>query len=135
MKPERAMETDEPYRILGVAPGADEAEVRAAYRAALRRHPPEGDPQGFKRLRAAYEAVRDPAAAASTALFAGPRIPGRPAPTDAELGVPRVVAPTPEELSRDLRTVAFAGTDFTRTSFPEDLHDPVGSPNRRDGEG
>lgn len=47
-----------PFEILGVAEDADDATIRQAYLRLLRRHPPERDPDGFRRLRAAYEAVR-----------------------------------------------------------------------------
>jgi curved DNA-binding protein CbpA len=48
----------DPYRVLGVTPdNADDASIRAAYLEALRTHPPERDPTGFQRLRAAYEQI------------------------------------------------------------------------------
>ena len=50
-----------PYDVLGVARTASEAELKRAYFALVRAHPPERDPDTFKRVRAAYERLRDPA--------------------------------------------------------------------------
>jgi hypothetical protein len=48
------IDRDEALRVLGIDadPGAD---VRRAYLRKLREHPPERDPEGFQRIRAAYE--------------------------------------------------------------------------------
>jgi curved DNA-binding protein CbpA len=53
------MESD-PYAILGIRADATEPEIRRAYFARVKEHPPERDPEGFKAIRAAYERVRDP---------------------------------------------------------------------------
>ncbi|MDR1815076.1 MAG: tetratricopeptide repeat protein [Clostridiales Family XIII bacterium] len=42
-------------KTLGVAPNAGEEQIRAAYLALLPDHHPEDDPEGFRRLREAYE--------------------------------------------------------------------------------
>lgn len=47
--------TQSPWSVLGVRPDAAEADVRRAYAALLKQTNPEDDPEGFKRLRAAYE--------------------------------------------------------------------------------
>jgi curved DNA-binding protein CbpA len=49
-----------PYAVLGVDPAATPDEVKTAYFALVRAHPPERDPEAFKRIRAAYEQLRDP---------------------------------------------------------------------------
>src|SRR4029453_799394 len=47
-----------PFAVLGIEETADDAQVRAAYLAKVRRSPPDRDPDGFRRVREAYEAVR-----------------------------------------------------------------------------
>ena len=47
----------DPYQVLGIARAADDAAVRAAYLAAVRRHPPERDAEGFAAVRKAFDAV------------------------------------------------------------------------------
>ncbi|MEW6208802.1 MAG: DnaJ domain-containing protein [Acidobacteriota bacterium] len=61
--------TDDPYKTLGVESNATEAEIKQAYFALVRAHPPESDPQGFKRIRAAYEKLRSRGERAETDLF------------------------------------------------------------------
>ena len=41
-----------------------QGELKRAYRAAVRRHPPDRDPDGFKRVREAYTLLSDPLTAA-----------------------------------------------------------------------
>ena len=48
----------DPYLTLGVTAKATDADIEAAYRAGVKRHPPERDPQRFEALRSAYEALR-----------------------------------------------------------------------------
>lgn len=48
---------DDPFAVLGLAPTLDVGAIRTAYFRALREHPPERDPEGFRRVRAAYDAV------------------------------------------------------------------------------
>lgn len=47
-----------PFAVLGVAASAGDAEIKKAYLAQVRLHPPDRDPEAFQRVRAAYEAVR-----------------------------------------------------------------------------
>lgn len=46
----------------------DPAAVKRAYRRALAQHPPDTDPDGFRRIRDAYELLRDPWARAQDLL-------------------------------------------------------------------
>lgn len=70
-----------PYAVLGLPREASPADIRKAYYDLVRRHPPERDPEGFRRVRAAYEALRTHSARANTdrqlvqmpAPFAPPR--------------------------------------------------------------
>lgn len=55
-----------PYETLGLAQGATQAEIKKAYFALVRTHPPEREPVVFKRIRAAYERLRDPDQRAET---------------------------------------------------------------------
>ena len=55
MKPDFLDES--PFAILGIAPTLDLAAIKRAYFAALTKHPPHSDPDGFKRIRSAYEAL------------------------------------------------------------------------------
>jgi len=49
---------DDPYQVLGVAPGAGSDEISRAYRALVRRYPPELNPERFARIQRAYELLR-----------------------------------------------------------------------------
>lgn len=55
-----------PYETLGLAPTATAAEIKKAYFALVREYPPERAPDAFKRIRAAYERLRDPERRAET---------------------------------------------------------------------
>lgn len=57
--------SDEPFSVLGLAPTLDAAAVKRAWFDALARHPPHQDPEGFRRVRAAYEALSRPGALAA----------------------------------------------------------------------
>ena len=50
----------DPYAVLGVTRSATPTEIKQAYFALVRAHPPEREPETFKRIRAAYERLRDP---------------------------------------------------------------------------
>ena len=51
---------DDPYETLEIAREASADEIKRAYFALVRAHPPEREPELFKRVRAAYERLRDP---------------------------------------------------------------------------
>jgi curved DNA-binding protein CbpA len=51
----------DPYEALGLARSASADEIKRAYFALVRANPPERNPAAFKRIRAAYERLRDPA--------------------------------------------------------------------------
>ena len=57
-----------PFHILGIAPTLDLAAIKRAYFTALVKHPPHSDPEGFKRIRLAYEALGSRGEAASHLL-------------------------------------------------------------------
>jgi curved DNA-binding protein CbpA len=45
--------SDDPFEILGVEPSASDKELRRAYLRQVKEHPPERDPEGFRRIREA----------------------------------------------------------------------------------
>ncbi len=47
-----------PFEILGLQPGCTEDELRKAYSRLLKQHRPDKDPEGFRRIRDAYEFLR-----------------------------------------------------------------------------
>lgn len=59
-----------PEKVLGVAPGASDDEVRAAWLRAVRLFPPERHPAEFERIRDAYAGLRDPRSRARARLEA-----------------------------------------------------------------
>lgn len=85
----------DPYRLLGLEPGASEAEVRRAFRRLARRAHPDagGDPARFLDLRRAHDLLTDPAARPGIdAPGAGV---GSPAPPDAASPPPDAAPPPP----------------------------------------
>jgi len=50
----------DPYEILGLERTATATQIKQAYFEQVRAHPPEREPAVFKRIRAAYERLRDP---------------------------------------------------------------------------
>jgi DnaJ-class molecular chaperone with C-terminal Zn finger domain len=52
---------EDPYQILGLSRQADKSAIKRAYFRLVRQYPPERNPEMFKRIRAAYEALRDSA--------------------------------------------------------------------------
>jgi curved DNA-binding protein CbpA len=65
----RLLRADNPYQLLGIEREASEAEIKRAYFSKVREHPPERDPEGFKRIRAAYEQLKAGKERAETDLF------------------------------------------------------------------
>lgn len=74
------------FAVLGVAPTLDPAEIKRAYFRALAEHPPHKDPQGFRRLRDAYEALQKPGALTAAYQSAPLNIPVVLAPYEARYG-------------------------------------------------
>jgi curved DNA-binding protein CbpA len=90
---------DDPFAVLGVNRRASDAEIHAAYRAAVRRTHPDagGNAAAFEAIQSAYETLRDPAARARPP---GPdaRMPGNAeAPRRAD---PSSAAPDPAQARR-----------------------------------
>jgi curved DNA-binding protein CbpA len=70
----------DPYAVLGVARGADDAAIHAAYRDAVRRTHPDagGSAAAFEAVQEAYEALRDPARRRAWGAKPQPQPPPRP---------------------------------------------------------
>jgi curved DNA-binding protein CbpA len=66
---DRLNQDENPYQVMGLAYTATEQEIRGAYFKLVREHPPERDPDQFKRIRAAYDVLRDPARRAEWELL------------------------------------------------------------------
>lgn len=90
---------DNPYQTLGVERDATETEIKQAYFGLVREHSPERDPEGFKRIRAAYEKLRSSGKRVETDLLLIDEAEAAPA-----LSLPGAsdVAITPELIQRDL---------------------------------
>ncbi len=50
---------NDPYAVLGLPVGSDDAAIRARYLELVRQFPPERDPLRFAEVRAAYEQLQD----------------------------------------------------------------------------
>jgi len=62
----------DPFAVLGLEDTADDEAIRAAYLRAIRTSPPDRDPEGFRRVRAAYEQLRDAERRLDLRLFGPP---------------------------------------------------------------
>ncbi len=102
----------DPYSILEVPRTAGAAEIKAAYFRLVRAHPPERDPATFKRVRAAYERLRDPAQRTETDMLL---LENWPEPTRRRR-VPRLdLTVHPEDVLAAARALA----DLDRTDWRE----------------
>ena len=82
---------EEARTALGLGPAEqDPAVIKQAYRRAVAKHPPDVDPDAFRRIRDAYELLRDPWARAKGVLL-------RPLP---QVPPPESVLPTAERLDK-----------------------------------
>jgi curved DNA-binding protein CbpA len=103
---------NDPYAVLGLERTASAAEIKQAYFALVRAHPPERDPETFKRVRAAYERLRDPQKRTETDMLLlqpWPVSPRRRRPPQPDLTL------QPD----DIRAAARALTDLVRSDWRE----------------
>ncbi len=116
------MTDEEAFERLGLEPDADPKTIKRAYHQLLRHHKPDRDPQGFRRLRDAYElALQAHARAALEQAIApvlAPPLEGSPSPSD-EAAVPTRettlepwTPPWPKEIDPEAVTNALGGGDF-----------------------
>lgn len=104
------MTEPDPYTVLEVSRTATLDEIKAAYFAQVRQHPPEREPDAFKRIRAAYDQLKTP----EKRIEADMRL--------LEEWPARAVAAPELDLSvhlQDVLTLFKAGTDLTHADFRE----------------
>jgi curved DNA-binding protein CbpA len=106
---------EDPYAVLDLARTATPDEIKQAYFAQVRLHPPERDAERFKRIRASYDKLKSPdkrLEADMQLLEDLPALTALPAP-ELDLSI----------AAEDVLTVAKAGTDLTRRDFSADFRD------------
>jgi len=64
----------DPFQRLAVTPDASDQQIRQAYLQCVKQHPPEQDPETFKQIRQAYEAIKDERSRLKYQLFQQPDI-------------------------------------------------------------
>lgn len=102
----------DPYAALGLAPDASQEEIKQAYFAQVRAHPPEREPAVFKQVRAAYERLKTPEARLETDMLRFQVV-----------AEPDLEPPAPLELKLDPADVicaARACSDLARSDWRED---------------
>ncbi|NCC35818.1 MAG: J domain-containing protein [Chloroflexia bacterium] len=102
-----------PYTTLGLSVEASAAEIKRAYFALVREYPPERDPEQFKRIRAAYEQLRDPEKRLETDMQLLQ-------PWQASSSRRRPPAPVLDVSQQDLLLALELLTDLHRTDWRED---------------
>jgi curved DNA-binding protein CbpA len=105
----------DPYATLGLLPSASLAEIKQAYFALVRAHPPERDPQAFKQIRGAYDRLKTP-----EKRFENDMLRLEPWPE------PPLMAPGPLDLSvsaADVLRAAHALSDLARNDWREDFRE------------
>lgn len=114
----------DPYALLELMPNASEAEIKQAYFRMVRLHPPERDPQTFKQIRAAYDALKDPQNRLTVDML---RIETWPQESAADKKPARSKArkssgdALPNQVAmQDVQRIARAFTDVARRDFRED---------------
>lgn len=107
----------DPYQVLGVSRTASADEVRQAYFRLVRQYPPEAHPEQFKRVRAAYEALRSPTRRAELALLTFEQV---AAEVDLDL-LADLAAGAKFDAAEALLAVELSVSDLARTEFAEDL--------------
>lgn len=100
----------DPYTVLGLSRTVTADEIKRAYFALVRAHPPEREPETFKQIRAAYERLRDPERRAETDMLL---------PVAWSAGSRRRRAPSLDLVvhAEDVLVAARALTDLVRTDW------------------
>jgi curved DNA-binding protein CbpA len=98
--------------VLGLPRTATAAEIKQAYFSLVRTHPPEREPEMFKRIRTAYERLRDPERRAETDMLLVQ-------PWSAQGRKRRPPQPDLALKREDVIAAARAQTDLARTDWRE----------------
>ena len=107
-----APDAPDPYAALGIASSASAEEIKTAYFAQVRAHPPERDPVVFKQIRAAYDRLNTSEKRLEADML---RFEAWPEPT--------LTPPAPVEMKVDPADVvraARACSDLARNDWRED---------------
>lgn len=107
----------DPYEILDLDRTATTGDIKKAYFAKVRQHPPERDPEQFKRIRSAYDMLRTPEAKAATDLFL------LQAPLEYQPYKRRPTFSLAVDEVEDKRLAARAQSDLMRRKFDDDFRD------------
>lgn len=105
----------DPYAVLGLTPSASLEDIKHAYFAQVRAHPPERDPEAFKQIRAAYERLKTPERKLEADML---RIEPWPEP--------ELSPPAPLDLTVALADVIYAArafSDLARSDWREDFRE------------
>lgn len=105
----------DPYTVLEVDSAAPTEEIRKAYFSQVRAHPPEREPEAFKRIRAAYERLNTPEARLETDML---RLEPWPEPKLPSLDAPDLTL-DPDDVLRAAR----AFTDLARADWREEFRE------------
>lgn len=109
--------SSDPYEVLGLGRNASAREIKRAYFALVREYPPEGQPESFKLLRAAYEKLRSAEVKAETDLFLFQRPePWEPRKRRRKLSL--------DIHSEDLTLILCQYGDLGRSDFTDDFRKP-----------
>ena len=106
---------ENPYAVLGLNRTATLDEIKQAYFSQVRQHPPEREPEAFKRIRAAYDQLKTP----EKRVEADMRLWEDFTPARA-VRLPELDLTIHTE---DVLSLFKANTDLTRTSFREDFRE------------
>ncbi len=107
----------DPYAVLGLSqgPAATLDEIKQAYFTLVRAHPPEREPEDFKRIRAAYDRLKTPEKKLETDMT---RLESWPEPA-LSLPGPLDFSVSPADVIRAARALS----DLSRTDWREDFHE------------
>jgi curved DNA-binding protein CbpA len=121
----------DPYAVLGVKPGATDAEIHAAYRTAVRRTHPDagGSAAAFDAVQQAYELLRDPATRAradATQAHERPRPASAPDPGVARQRMEDLLAES-QRLEDEARRLAGLPPRYEQPAPGEESEDSFGA--------